>query len=34
MNLDDVEDGDLVYVDDERNEVEEKVCRMIAMWNS
>jgi len=34
LNLDDVEDGDLVYVDDEREKVEEKVCRVIAMWNS
>ncbi|MGE7921200.1 replication domain protein [Viridibacillus sp. NPDC093762] len=34
LNLDDVEDGDLVHVDDERDEVEEKAYRVIAMWNS
>lgn len=33
LNLDDVEDGDLVRVDDENLEVEEKAYSIVATWN-
>jgi len=33
LNLDDIEDGDLVRVDDEDSEVEEKAYSIVAFWN-
>lgn len=33
LNLDDVEDGDLVHVDDEEKEVSEQAYSIIAVWN-
>lgn len=33
LNLDNVEDGDLVHVDDENDEVAEKAYSLIATWN-
>lgn len=33
LNLDDVEDGDLIRVDDEDSDVEEKAYSIVAQWN-
>lgn len=33
LNLDDVEDGDLVRVDDEDSDIEEKAYSIVAQWN-
>lgn len=33
LNLDDVEDGDLVRVDDEDSDEEEKAYSIVAQWN-
>ena len=33
LNLDDVEDGDLVHVDDEEKEIHENAYSVVAYWN-
>ncbi|WP_234417229.1 protein rep [Lysinibacillus sp. 2017] len=31
--LDDAEDGDLVHIDDEKDEVQQKAYSVVAFWN-
>lgn len=33
LNLDDAEDGDLVHIDDEKDEVQQKAYSVVAFWN-